>query len=585
MKVVAVVVTLLLAILIWAQVGGSEKKPSDVRNGRSPAGFNPPTYELTAATELKEGIRQYAETVYTLYQRTSSGKRQLWRILSRDNYAHHWISPNGMVWVVTKGMAGPGGAASLWARDAIGSLRGSWGGHMMSRSAPNPKDRITVGLDVDPSATKAVSLHNGSEQLKFVDKRGNEFRTTIVHTDRDEFTVSRIFARGESKTDLLTDLLNKPSSPPMVEWVAPNRAPIAVWTFFNENPNRYLIQFYDQNGVNTDSNQKVSREYQSPRKPSYVDRTPTGKLVWVEFGELGGPALAKLDVLDYTGKLLTSMDLLKYGKFTSTAEAQRSIIYRDIQAHTGRGFMPLDSDDRTYQPPVELLQLSDRTGRKYQIDLRPLESGGQAQMVASYNIGKSETKEPIYPGADLSQSQNLNSADGKFSARVKTYQQDKRTQSQITLIAHVIDPVEGGKSVEMYSISVPYKLASVRVSNSGRVYAISYPIQTPATAKMCQLQAWDPSGRNLAIDLMQSFKWFSSLDEAKAKLSLDKATFEFEGIRSERMVDGVPIPNYPTEAVAFNLGNRVERVYIGYMNDQIPVMFYYRPPGKSSIRK
>jgi len=78
--------------------------------------------------------------------------------------------------------------------------------------------------------------------------------------------------------------------------------------------------------------------------------------------------------------------------------------------------------------------------------------------------------------------------------------------------------------------------------------------------------------------LLQSLKWFKNLEEAKSKVDLSKATFELEGLKSERMVEGVPVPSYISEAVAFNLGDRTERIYIAYMNDQIPTMFYTSKP-------
>lgn len=583
MKVVAVIVTLLLALALWAQVGHQNEKPANHMNEEGPLpGFSRSTYELTAKTAIKYGIRAYAETEYTFFETTKSGKRELWSVLSRDKYAHHWISPNGMVWVVTSGMPGPGGSAKLWARDLRGSLRGEWGGHRFQTRDPKTRTQREVALNADASASSAISLYGGNEQLRMLDKQGNELRLTIANTEVGSFAVSRIFLKGETKNDLLTELLNQPMSAPHVEWVVPNRVPIAIWTFYGAGPNQHLIQTYNLGGsTGNHPDQMLVAERLSPRKPAFVEVSSTGKVLWFEFGALGEPARATLDIMTLNGLTTKSVDLLALGKFQSSDEAKRSIIYRDPLVNCGYGLEPNDPMKMATTPRLEVIQLQDRTGRKYQIEVV---SKGQntpefdVRASASLNLNRVATKEPTYPGANILGEEKHNSPDGKFSIRLKKYEQEGKSQSQLTLIAHVADPVDGQQSVELFSIPVVNDLKSVRVSNSGRVFAISYPKFPPNSKEVCFFQAWDPSGRFMGLDLLQSLKWFKNLEEAKSKIDLSKATFELEGLKSERMVEGVPVPNYISEAVAFNLGDRTERIYIAYMNDQIPTMFYSSKP-------
>jgi hypothetical protein len=56
-------------------------------------------------------------------------------------------------------------------------------------------------------------------------------------------------------------------------------------------------------------------------------------------------------------------------------------------------------------------------------------------------------------------------------------------------------------------------------------------------------------------------------------------SIELEGIRGERRVDDVPIPVYRLESLHFDLGgSRRESLYIGYMHDQMPNIFYTKKP-------
>lgn len=586
MRFVAIAVVLFAALLLWAQKGGPEKP----RLEENPVQRFSTLYELVAKTEMKQGgIREYAETVYTLFEIRSNVRRERWRITQQDKYFKHWISPNGMVWVLTSSLPGPGGSGRLWARDANADVRGAWSGWEMSSSGDSKRGirGITANLDIDDKASKAIQLQGGSEQLRLVGKDGSEFRATIANTQDGDFVVSRLFGKDEPKTDLLTELLDKPSNPPMVEWPAPGKALIAVWTFFNEQPNQFLIQTFKLgSSFNSRPSQVLLSERASPRKPTYVDKTLTGKLLWFEFGQPWDRTVAKLDILTYNGALIKSIDLLKLGQFQSAEDAQKLIQYRDVLDEAGGGPLTLDSQQRYGEPKVETLTFGDRTGRKYRIEIKANGVDYEVEAQASMNLDKVVNKEPNYPGATLGSQMDAHSDDGKFTVHVKNYKREGKQQSQITLIANVTDPIEGSKHVELFSMPMAMQPVSLRVSNSGRVFALTYPGRSmPGVGNkdMCLFQAWDASGHPMSMDLISNLKWFSSAEDSRGKLDLNKMKIGLEGLRAERKVEGVQVPLYPLESLTFDLGGgRTECLYIGYMNDQIPTMFYSRRPKKLS---
>jgi hypothetical protein len=567
MRYIAVILILLSALLLWGQAKpGSGIAPSQ------------PTYELTANTEIKFGIREYAETTYTYSQTVNGTKRELWRILQRDKYAHHWISPNGIVWVLTEGMPGPGGAGRLWARDPNCDLKGGWPDYQTMRvsgvGSPYPS------TDLDLSACQAISLHNGSEQLRLVRKDGSEFRATIAVSEQGDFLLSRTFEKGQPKTDLFTELCDKPYNAPTVEWPAPGKAPIAIWTFFNENPNRYLIQtFRLGSGLDPAARQSILAERPAPQKPAFVDKTLTGKILWWEFGGPGRPPLAKLDVLSYDGSPIQTVDLLKLGKFQSSDDAHLNIQYRDVLDNAGGGPMPTDSEQRYGPGPLESLTFGDRTGRKYVVDIRAKGNQFEVLAKASMNLDQIPTKEPTYPDAMLGSSASAASDDGKFTAEVKNYARGNTKQSQVTLTAHVNDPVEGEKAVQLFSSPIPYQPTSIRVTNTGRLYCLGFitpPV--PGGKQMVYLQVFDPSGHQMGIDLL-SLKWFGDISQAKKEVDLRKVAVSNEGPKPERTIEGVPVPSFASEELTFDLGSRKQKLWVGYMNDQLPTMFYMgRPP-------
>jgi hypothetical protein len=572
MRIAAIVVALLAGLIIWAQTGTSRQQSK-------------PAFELIASSEMKQGaIRPYAETQYRFFQVMADGsKRELWSVLLNDKYQAHWISPSGLVWVQTESIPGPGGGGQIWARDRFGDVKGvfpAYVGLPSRRIGGSPGDvlpfqgsrpEVKVG-------TTAHYLTSGAEQLQIKQPGGEEVRITIVQTpDGDVSVIKRLHA---GQPDLFTDLLNKPQSPPQVEFRRIEGMPFGLWQVSVEGRTHWIRQ------VLAESYQGRTLEVQSEEEiadqPTRVVATPSGKLLWFEFTNFQNPVVAQLEIFNLAGKKLDTVDLMKLGKFPSPREAKQLIIYGDVLWNGGSGLKPVDIPERYGSADHESYFFSDRTGRKYQIDLK---KEGETYLVdakASMNLKQQEmVVEPCFPGAKLVKDQAANSPDGKFTAAAKTYLRDRQKLTQLTLTSHIVDPVEGGKSIRLFSIPVATQVEGLRVSNSGRVFGVSFISQQPIGDKqvdMCLFHAWEPTGRNMNFDLLR-LKWFLTLAEAKAQLDMNAFKAQPEGVRGERDFNGVPIPTYPMETLTFPFrSGKTENLYIGYMNDQMPNIFYTKRP-------
>ena len=564
MKAVAIVIALTFGYILFGQIGSV---------GRQPRSANPyvSKYELTAKTEIKQGgIRAYAETVYTYTEvRPDGARREKWRITQQDKYARHWISPNGTVFVMTDSMPGPGGSGAIWARDPFADIKGIWPGF-------GPFDGSQSGFDFQKS--EAVSLTGGADQLRLKLTDGSEHRYTVIYASSGNLAIHRKLAKGEA--DLLTETLDKPQSSFDIVFERIPETNFGVWRLsVGGNPVliRQALKDSQRNGF-----LEVASEDVIAQIPTRVVRMPSGKILWFEFSEFSYPGVANLKVLDYTGAQLASVDLLKLGGFVNGDAARKSIKYGDVIWNGGSGDMPVETNQRYGGVANESIKFEDRTGRKYLVSL---ESRGDAYVVdakASMNLGRAtEPKEPSFPGATLSADQRATSSDGKFSATAKTYEDKGKLLTQITLTAHIVDPVEGGKSVQLFSVPMSSRVEGLRVSDSGRVFGVSYIAGQQVGDKkmdMCLFHSWEPSGRNMNFDLLR-LKWFLTLAEARAQLNMAGFKMTPEGVRGERQVDGVPVPTYPLETLTFNLkSGKTENLFIGYVNDHMPTIFYSKRP-------
>ncbi len=550
MKIVLTIVSLLAGMVLWGQR----------------AAFSTPkiSFELVAKSETKFGaIRPYSETVYTYYELRPDGKkRERWRLTLPDKYSRHWISPSGIVWVQTEAMAGPGGSGHLWARDAYADLKGTW--------YPPGRDRTTN--------VQAVSLPSGAEQLRMTDKDGSEYRFTIIPTVDREVTLSRKLDVGE--VDHLTKALEKPQNPTDIAFTPIAETPFGVWKLSPNGSPVYIRQTRSQSQIPLAD---VSDEMIG-QAPARVTKTPSGKFLWFTFKEFGEPSEATMEVLQYDGTTVATVDLLKLGGFQNGDQAKRAILYGDVLWSNGGLEIPVDSNRYLTPTGVETIKFGDRSGRKFLIKLTQDGEAYQLDARASFNLdSRPEVAQTTFPTAKLVSTQEASSQDGKFRATAKTYEEKGKAITQVTLVGYVDDPVEGIKTVQLFDMPAPAKIEGLRVSNSGRVFAVSFAKDQPVgDEKMdfCLFHAWEPSGRNMSLDLLRS-KWFLNLDHARSELSMTRFEAKPEGVRGERMVDGVPIPVYPLEELTFTLASgKKENLYIGNVNEHLPSLFYYRRPSK-----
>ncbi|HJP83544.1 MAG TPA: hypothetical protein VJ835_08570 [Fimbriimonadaceae bacterium] len=572
MRIAAIVVALLAGLIIWAQTGTSPQRAKSA-------------FELLASSELKQGaIRPYAETQYRYFQVMGDGsKRELWSVLLNEKYLAHWISPSGMVWVQTEFIPGPGGGGHIWARDRFGDVKGvfpAYAGLPSRRIGGSPGDVLPFRLS-QPEVKVVNTAHyltSGAEQLQIKQPGGEEVRITIVPTPDGDVSVLKRLQAGQP--DLFTDLLNKPQSSPQVEFRRIEGMPFGLWQVSVEGRTHWIRQVLAESYQGRTL--EVKREDEIADQPTRVVATPSGKILWFEFTNFQNPGIAQLEIFTLTGEKLDTVDLMKLGKFPSPREAKQQIIYGDVLWNGGSGLKPVDSPERYGSADLESYFFNDRTGRKYQIDLK---KEGETYLVdakASLNIKQpANVVEPKFPGAAMINNQVASSPDGKFTATAKTYKRDGNVLTQLTLTSHIVDPVVGGKSIQLFSVPVATKVEGLKVSDSGRVFGVSFISQQPIGDKkvdMCLFQAWEPTGRNMNFDLIR-LKWFSTLAEAKAQLNMKAFKAQPEGVRGEREFNGVPIPVYPLETLTFPFrSGKIENLYIGYVNDQMPNIFYTRRP-------
>ena len=551
MRAVAIVVALAFGYILFGQVGSG---------GRPPA---TPRFRLDAKSEMKAGaIRAYAESVYTLYETRGNGKEvERWRVTQQDKYAEHWISPSGTVWVKTDMVPGPGGGGGIWVRDASADIKGHFG----------------VRGDIDVAASKALQLKGGAEQLRLKHPDESETRITVAQTDQGEVSVVRNVKKGGS--DLLTAALDEGYGPsnPLLKRI--EGTPFVVWRLYGPGEPKYIRQVIDPHYSGRWL--EVKSEESMAREATYIEKTKAGLSLWFEFTQHQYPGVAKVDVFDGRGNFVDSADLIKLGEFKTADEAQAAIAYRDLRWYLGGREVPLDTPNYYAATEHQSISFADRLGRQYRLEIDKVGERFTMKSLASMNLGRVQPKEPSFPTARLEAERSVESEDGKFLARFKTFEEKGKTQTQVTLVANFDDPIEGKKSVELFSLAAPDEPDSVKVSNSGRVFAVFFKRQVEIGAQkmdMALFQSWEPNGRQLAFDLLRQ-KWFANLDQAKRELNLDRMTIAFEGIRGERRVEDVPIPVYRLESLTFDLGGgRKESLYIGYLHDQMPNIFYTRKP-------
>ncbi|HVT12359.1 MAG TPA: hypothetical protein VHE55_08835 [Fimbriimonadaceae bacterium] len=491
-------------------------------------------------------IRLDGGTVYTLFEKYGETSRELWRITLPERPIHTWVSLKGDVWVIadTTNLAGGpmGGRSTLWARRNDADVIGSWSGEALLTGV---RDKGSFGMvsQLDASHSEVSSIGgSGSEQFKLALKNGAEVLVTTVQTrNQGVVNVVQRFAKGQGQDDPLQHLLTISHVPVDVSEPVPETLPVRVWQS-PSSTGQCVLEVRSSEDV-------VASDHWIAAPPRYVTQTPLGQYAWFEFT----PTNVTLRFLNYDGKEMQAVDLVKLGKFHSAAEAEAQLNYRSMRA----------VESSISGASAQTFTMTDELGRRYAIFLKAAKDGTLSVTSAvSLGLDRVAKKQPDYPDAKLESETDVKSDNGQYKLTAQHYVQSGRTFTQLTLSAKIDDPIEGPKEVQVWSEPAPLEPLQLRLSDSGRAYGIMLmpkPAKMPKTGggAFAMLFCWDVDGKlSAGYDLAGlALKWFPSDTAAIKEMDLSKLKFSLAGQTTEREVDGIPLQTWPKERLDYTLGN------------------------------
>ncbi len=546
-------------------------------------------YELTAKTEIKQGIRPYAETRYVYSEKIGGKKRELWTINRGDNYLRHWISPSGRVWVVTQGMPGPGGAASIWTRDPSANGYGPWGFH--SVLPPTKRNgRLYAGGspgEIDLDRVSVRTLGNGrSEQIRLPLVSGGESRITLVARESaGPAILARALKPGER--DLLTEAVEaSPHESLRLSRPVP-RSPLVLWEYRDEKTGRErrILQSVEQPTYG-DPNDGVLLPLKDEREvalaPASVTRTPAGRVLWFGFSKPGEPDAARLTITRYDGKVLKDVDLVKLGGYENSAEAREGLAIRDVRIRRGSRWLPIDESEAYASDAQEELEIKAGEGRVV------LKLGEKIEVERLTGAAAIRPKELGWAADNVLSERTFASPNGRFRLRERRLKNGNGPAAYATTL--IGDAEEGGKRipVELWSDFHYDPLHQARVTDTGRAFLLRFDHATNeknVVVENAALFIKSADGAQLAgIALLTDPGWFSTPAEAKANLRLDRLTVVPQGHIGTREVDSVKIPTPAEERLTLPLEDgRVWNMRIGRLGRMPSEGVYWvgaQPTGK-----
>jgi hypothetical protein len=331
-------------------------------------------------------------TVYTLKRTIGQSSQDLWSITVHDKYVHHWIASNGTVWVLSTHSRATG-SATIWARNTEADRLGQWNLQQIVNSggAGQTTERPSFGdVDQRKSIPKVFGTH-GRDQFDLYLKSGLMVRYTIVNMEEHSpVRIVRMFPAGKPVSDLLTEALS--DSEASIEWPVKYVRTLAVWRFPGQY-GRYLLNSF-ANPVTSDSTYIVTQERKIDFLPSYVARTPVGRVVWFEFGYLNSVPQATLRLMDKAGREMAAVDLGKLTRGKSAQDLKELLMYQSIGMMKNGYPVVLDSLDQATGPSAEVLYMSDRTGLTYRITLTPTTGTDFTVKAESYSREKAPDLRP-----------------------------------------------------------------------------------------------------------------------------------------------------------------------------------------------
>lgn len=492
-------------------------------------------------------------TTYTLYEKNGTRKTQIWSVTDHRKHLAHWISSNGTVWVLSDwGRVRDAGA--LWVRTRDAQRVADFNLGNASRClVDQTKAEPLVPSNVDVAATEARVF--GSYQVDQLDlklKTGGTMRCTLIKPEHEGvLPVVRVFPAGQPITDLLSEAATSSSS--RIELPVKEPRFFSVWTF-PINGQTTLMERTDT--IRSEEGPMfVQSESRMIAPPSHIALTPGGRVLWFEFPLGGNTALLRL--LDTRGNEKQVIDLTRLGNFRGASDAKQSLLFRDAAVlRYNRAITLQDTDWYAFGQP-EIIQINDRQGRTFRIDISKTESDAfTATAVASLNLDSAPAKEPVFADAKIVREESLASNNGLFRARLRRFALKEGDRNQMTLLSTITDPINGPKEIELWSVPMMDWPADVRVSDSGRVLQIQTgkwpqgPLKGKEYAMLITSEVSEAKSIG-GLDLIMR-GWFSSIADVKAHLKLAKLQLTIDGKKTQLDKNGIPIVFWSTERFAIN---------------------------------
>jgi hypothetical protein len=528
----------------------------------------PVQYDLQAETQIKEGIRPFAETLYKFQMLRAGEPQGLWTLKLMEKYGRHWISPSGYVWVLTENMPGPGGGSRIWVRDTVANTVGEWATGFLPPTSQQSSDRSVRPLgpprieDIFAPGGTALELSTGYPQLRLPLQEGGELRLTAAHPEGRRISLHRHLRPGAR--DLFTEMVSEPGVRFELHRPDDHRARIMVWTREGGQGNALLqvVSFLSGGPIPSVS---VEREEELRRPPTHIEVTPGGRILLFDIGREWEPNHAKLRVLSPEGNTVNEFDLLAEGRYASAAEVRRSLRYRDARVATSAGVRPLRDAERQGAGEHEIVEFLDDEGQRFTLILKGRGGGAEAALDVQRGLGARRPKEPVLPGARAETERFVKSESGRFKVRIRRWSAPVPQYTTTLLTSLNGEPRE----VEMWSRRTSMEPIDAFVSNSGRVFLLeASQVQNEQGQKVdhAVLTIWEPDQKQLAGFTLIDKDWYSSIEHVRRRLDLSKIEIGYEGVAAEVDVEGVSVPQWERENLVIPLGDgRTRQWWIGFI--------------------
>lgn len=314
--------------------------------------YPPPV--LDTKIEVSPGGNAIYQTTYTLSSPFGSSQRELWRILQGEVYIHHWISPNGNVWVASTGRQAGRALEKPPLRDAIRIWVRDRNADLLASFEVSFKDENWDALD--PAAIRMRSFRPwDAEEMIIPDRSGNELRLLIYREPEDgrRHAISRMSAKGSPDSLLEEALDTQERTHEITSQIGGGR-----WGSFWESGSKH---WFVARPAESREKHRVGPETLLAGKPHLVGPLPTGHLL-VSTEEHGNQKIAFIN--------------LAHGRvdYSYQMGGSQGAPVRDVRAFNNSGrWISLDEATQThsFQNPAAAASVEfwDYEGYRHQLDI------------------------------------------------------------------------------------------------------------------------------------------------------------------------------------------------------------------------